>query len=64
MLELCPCCGMRLLRHASKSGAFLRCGSCRFEIPEEPPSVSGEDSKSVGNLLDELAETVETTTPS
>ena len=63
MMELCPCCGARLLRHASKSGAFLRCGSCRFEIPEELPSVTDdEEPKSASSLLD--TETVETATQS
>ena len=56
LMELCPCCGVRLLRHASKSGSFLRCGSCRFEIPEELPSVANETAKTV-EVLDSLAET-------
>ena len=63
LMELCPCCGVRLLRHASKSGSFLRCGSCRFEIPEELPSVTDENSKSVNGLLDSL-EPAETATAS
>ena len=60
LMELCPCCGVRLLRHASKSGAFLRCGSCRFEIPEELPSVTDENAKSPSNLLDSLVDNAET----
>ena len=63
LMELCPCCGVRLLRHASKSGSYLRCGSCRFEIPEELPTVTDEDSKTTNSLLEEL-DTVETATAS
>lgn len=63
LMELCPCCGVRLLRHASKSGSYLRCGSCRFEIPEEPPTVTNEESKATNSLLDEL-DPVETSTAS
>ncbi|MGD1948659.1 MAG: hypothetical protein ACFB14_03320 [Leptolyngbyaceae cyanobacterium] len=62
LMELCPCCGVRLLRHASKSGSFLRCGSCRFEIPEELPSVTDENAKSSDSLLDNLVDTAETIT--
>ncbi|MFG6102435.1 hypothetical protein U2F10_09295 [Leptothoe sp. EHU-05/26/07-4] len=54
LMESCPCCGVQLLRHASKSGPFLRCGSCRFEIPEELPSVTDKTSESAGSLLDKL----------
>lgn len=54
LMELCPCCGARLLRHASKAGAYLRCGSCRFEISEAPQSVTDENSKSAACLLDSL----------
>ena len=64
LMELCPCCGVRLLRHASKSGPFLRCGSCRFEIPEELPVVTDENAKSASSLLDNLADTAETATVS
>ncbi|MEM1255248.1 MAG: hypothetical protein AAGI69_22655 [Cyanobacteria bacterium P01_H01_bin.21] len=64
LMELCPCCGVRLLRHASKSGSFLRCGSCRFEIPEELPSVTDETAKSSDSLLDNLVDTTETVTAS
>ena len=64
LMELCPCCGVRLLRHASKSGSFLRCGSCRFEIPEELPSVTNEKAKSSDSLLDNLVDTAETVTAS
>ncbi|MEM9484353.1 MAG: hypothetical protein AAGA83_11740 [Cyanobacteria bacterium P01_F01_bin.116] len=63
LMELCPCCGVRLLRHASKSGTYLRCGSCRFEIPEELPSVTDKESKVANSLLDKL-DTVETVTAS
>jgi DNA-directed RNA polymerase subunit M/transcription elongation factor TFIIS len=52
LMELCPCCGVRLLRHASQSGSYLRCGSCRFEIPEDLQSVTDENSKSASGLLD------------
>lgn len=58
LMELCPCCGIRLLRHASKSGSYLRCGSCRFEIPEEVSSGTDEDAKTKDSLLDDVAETV------
>ena len=58
LMELCPCCGVRLLRHASKSGSYLRCGSCRFEIPEEISSVPDEEVKTKGSLSDDVAETV------
>ncbi|MGD1856907.1 MAG: hypothetical protein ACFB2W_21945 [Leptolyngbyaceae cyanobacterium] len=51
-MELCPCCGVRLLRHASKAGSYLRCGSCRFEIPEELP-VDADASNTTDGLLDE-----------
>ena len=63
LMELCPCCGVRLLRHASKSGSYLRCGSCRFEIPEDPQSVTHENSKATSSLLDSL-DTAETATAS
>lgn len=59
LMELCPCCGVRLLRHASKSGAYLRCGSCRFEIPEDLPPAAEESSKSNSELLGNL-ENIET----
>lgn len=52
LMELCPCCGMRLLRHASKSGSYLRCGSCRFEMPEELPTDKAASNTADG-LLDE-----------
>lgn len=60
LMELCPCCGVRLLRHASKSGSYLRCGSCRFEIPAALPTVDNEIPKTTERLLDEIdpAETV------
>ncbi len=58
LMELCPCCGMRLLRHASKSGSYLRCGSCRFEISEELSSVTDEESKPKDSLLDDVDEPV------
>ena len=64
LMELCPCCGVRLLRHVSKSGSSLRCGSCRFEIPEELSSVTDETAKSSDNLLDHLVDTTETVTAS
>lgn len=62
LMELCPCCGVRLLRHASKSGSYWRCGSCRFEIPEALPTVETEASNAADSLLDEInpAETVTT----
>ncbi len=63
LMELCPCCGVRLLRHANKSGAYLRCGSCRFEISEDLQSVTDENSKSTVSLLDSL-DTAETPTAS
>ena len=63
LMELCPCCGVRLLRHVSKSGAYLRCGSCRFEIPEDPQSVTYENPKAASSLLDSL-DTAETATAS
>lgn len=60
LMELCPCCGVQLLRHVSKSGSYLRCGSCRFEMPEELKVAPAE--KATENLLDEIdpAETVTT----
>ena len=57
LMELCPCCGVRLLRHASKSGAYLRCGSCRFEIPEGSPPPEEENVKPAGELLETLEQT-------
>ena len=59
LMELCPCCGVRLLRHASKSGAYLRCGSCRFEIPEGLPSVTEDNAQSTDNVIDD-SKTAET----
>ena len=64
LMELCPCCGVRLLRHASKSGAYLRCGSCRFEIPEELPSVTDKESEPKAALLNATIDSVETVTAS
>ncbi|MEO0394760.1 MAG: hypothetical protein AAF243_02090 [Cyanobacteria bacterium P01_A01_bin.137] len=58
LMELCPCCGVRLLRHASKSGSYLRCGSCRFEIPDETSSAPDEEAKVKDSLLDDMTETV------
>lgn len=58
LMELCPCCGMRLLRHASKSGSYLRCGSCRFEISEELSAVTDKEPKSKDGLLDNADEPV------
>ncbi|MEL6229423.1 MAG: hypothetical protein AAFX51_07380 [Cyanobacteria bacterium J06636_28] len=58
LMELCPCCGIRLLRHASRSGSYLRCGSCRFEIPEEVSSVPDEEAKAKDSVLDDVTETV------
>ncbi|NEQ53401.1 MAG: hypothetical protein F6K11_25245 [Leptolyngbya sp. SIO3F4] len=63
LMELCPCCDARLLRHASKSGSYLRCGSCQFEIPEDLPAVTNEESKTTNSLLDKI-ETVEAVTAS
>ena len=64
LMELCPCCGVRLLRHASKSGSYLRCGSCRFEIPEERPSVTDKGSETKAALLNATIDSVETVTAS
>ncbi|MEA5466280.1 hypothetical protein [Leptothoe sp. PORK10 BA2] len=61
LMELCPCCGVKLLRHANKSGAYLRCGSCRLEIPEELPSATEANSK-LTNQMDDDLETAQTTT--
>lgn len=61
LMELCPCCGVRLLRHASKSGSYLRCGSCRFEMPEDLPSEPEENAKPTSELLKNLESTEATT---
>ena len=53
VMELCPCCGSTLLRHVSKSGAYLRCGSCRFEISEDLPATTDESPRDA-SLLDKL----------
>ncbi|MBE9067364.1 hypothetical protein IQ260_11925 [Leptolyngbya cf. ectocarpi LEGE 11479] len=60
LMELCPCCGVQLLRHVSKSGSYWRCGSCRFEMPETLQVAPTETSKATESLLDEIdpAETV------
>ena len=62
LMELCPCCGVRLLRHASKSGSYLRCGSCRFEIPDDSLSVAEDDAQSIDSVADDLKTTETATT--
>jgi hypothetical protein len=59
LIESCPCCGNRLLRHARNTGSYLRCKSCWLEIPSFVVA-QGEESQQVQDFQGSRIKTTKT----